>query len=100
MHCTLSPVPAAPVNREATVFDLPALLRRLQSLTDQRCPKGLRYALGPVLLLLVLAKLAGHDRPSAIADWIQARGHLLCQALALPWQRMPHHNTWRRILAG
>ncbi len=99
MHCTPSADPCPPVSQEATVFDLASLLTRLQSLSDRRCPKGLRYPLGPVLLLIILAKLAGADKPQAIADWISARGHLLRQALGLPWRRMPHHNTYRRILA-
>lgn len=81
------------------MFDLADLLARLQVLSDRRCPKGLRYPLGQALLLLVLAKLAGYDQPSAIADWISARGRPLRQALGLSWRRMPHHNTWRRILA-
>jgi predicted transposase YbfD/YdcC len=89
--------PAA--GQAATVFDLASLLARLQTLSDCRCPKGLRYALAPVLLLIILAKLAGEDKPHAIADWISARGRLLCQVLGLPWRRMPHHNTYRRILA-
>lgn len=99
MYCTLSADPRPPVSQEATLFDLAGLLARLRSLSDRRCPKGLRYPLAPVLLLIILAKLAGEDKPHAIADWISARGHLLRQALGLPWRRMPHHNTYRRILA-
>ncbi len=80
------------------MFDIALLLRRLERLTDWRCPKGRRYALALLLLLIVLAKLAGEDRPSGIADWIGSRGRLLQEALRLPWRRMPHHNTYRRIL--
>jgi hypothetical protein len=68
-------------------------------LTDTRCPKGVRYALAPLLLLLVLAKLAGEDRPSGIADWVTSRGQGLRAALHLAWPAMPHHNTYRRILS-
>jgi predicted transposase YbfD/YdcC len=46
----------------------------------------------------VLAKLAGEDRPSGIADWVDGRGAALRAALGLAWPRMPHHNTYRRIL--
>jgi predicted transposase YbfD/YdcC len=52
-----------------------------------------------VLLLVVLAKLSGEDRPSGIADWIRHRRALLAQALGLDLVRAPHHNTYRRILA-
>jgi predicted transposase YbfD/YdcC len=52
----------------------------------------------------VLAKLAGEDRPSGIADWVKHRRAQLAAALgralgvALP--RAPHHNTYRRVLAA
>ena len=82
----------------ASVLDLASLLRRLATLTDPRCPKGLRYALAPLLLLIVLAKLAGQDQPSGIADWVKNRGRLLREALHLSWSSMPHQNTYRRIL--
>lgn len=82
----------------ASVFDLSGLLQRLSQLTDARHPKGRRYPLPPLLLLLVLAKLAGEDRPSGIAEWISNRGCQLRDALHLSWVRMPHHNTFRRVL--
>ena len=53
---------------DARVIDLDSLLRHLGQLTDLRCPKGMRYGLAPVLLLIILAKLSGEDRPSGIAD--------------------------------
>ena len=81
MHCTLSSAlsPTA-VDQQATLFDLASLLAQLRRLSDRRCPKGLRYPLGPVLLLIILAKLAGEDKPQAIADWLSARGRSLRQA--------------------
>jgi predicted transposase YbfD/YdcC len=100
MYSTVSISSGTAASPKAMVFDLDALLGRLETLTDNRCPKGRRYALAPTLLMIILAKLAGQDRPSAIADWISARGRLLGQVLRLSWRRMPHHNTYRRILAG
>lgn len=81
------------------VFDLDSLGRRLVSLTDTRCSKGLRYPLPPLLLLIVLAKLSGEDTPSGMASWIKSRSRQLRCALHLPWPRMPHHNTYRRVFA-
>jgi predicted transposase YbfD/YdcC len=86
---------AAPV-----VFDVRALWRRLAALPDRRQRRGKRYALPVVLLLIVLAKLSGEDRPSGIADWVQHRRARLAPALGLRLARAPHHNTYRRILAG
>src|SRR2546423_2322810 len=52
------------------VFALSDLWRRLAALPDQRKRRGERYAPPVLLLLIVLAKLSGGDRPSGIADWV------------------------------
>lgn len=82
---------------DTTVLDLGSLLRRLQTLTDSRSRKGLRYPLAFVLLLIVLAKLSGEDKPSGIADWVKSRAGPLREALHLSWKSMPHQSTYRRI---
>ena len=81
------------------VFALSDLWRRLAALPDQRQRRGKRYALPVLLLLIVLAKLSGEDRPSGIADWVGHRRARLAQALGIRLPRAPHHNTYRRILA-
>src|SRR5437899_2392964 len=78
------------------VFDVSGLWRCLASLTDGRCARGKRYAL--LLVLVVLAKLSGEDRPSGVADWVRHRRALLERALGLALPRAPHHNTYRRVL--
>jgi predicted transposase YbfD/YdcC len=83
----------------AVVFEVSALWQRLATLRDGRRPRGKRYPLPLVLLLMVLAKLAGEDRPSGIADWVAHRHQALQAALGIRWPRMPHHNTFRRVLA-
>ena len=83
---------------DAFVFEVSGLWERLARLTDARRPRGKRYPLPLVLLLVVLAKLAGEDRPSGIADWIAHRRRALQQALGLALPRTPHHNTYRRVL--
>jgi predicted transposase YbfD/YdcC len=96
MECTTSRTIAA--GMDLTALDLSSLLSRLTTLTDVRCPRGLRYDLAPLLLLIVLAKLSGEDSLSGVADWVKSRGWALRQALSLSWPAMPHHNTYRRIL--
>lgn len=86
------------VPRKGCVFDLGGLYAALEELVDWRKARGKRYPLALVLLLVVLAKLCGQDHPSGIADWAQARVHLLVSALHLRYPRMPCHNTYRRIL--
>lgn len=81
------------------VFDVGSLYAHLQTLTDRRKPRGVRYQLETVLTLVVLAKLCGEDQPSGIADWAQHRTAWLVKALALTYPRLPHHSTYRRILA-
>jgi predicted transposase YbfD/YdcC len=71
----------------------------LAALHDRRGRRGKRYALPVLLLLIVLAKLSGEDRPSGIADWVAHRRAHLAQALGIRLARAPHHNTYRRVLA-
>ena len=82
----------------AVVFEVSALWQRLATLSDARRPRGKRYPLPVVLLLVILAKLGGEDRPSGIADWVAYRREALQTALGLTWTRTPHHNTYRRVL--
>lgn len=92
--------PALPVGMpEAAVFDLGSLADRLRTLTDSRHRRGMRYSLVTLVLLMVLAKLGGEDRPGGMADWVKGRVELLRAALHLSRSTMPHHNTFRRILA-
>lgn len=81
------------------VIDLSSLYASFQTLPDKRKPKGKRYALAMVLLGIFLAKLCGEDKPSGIAEWVKLRGQWLVQLLGLKRESMPHHNTYRRILA-
>lgn len=82
----------------ATVFEVGGLWQRLSALADARHRRGRRYPLALMLLLVVLAKLGGEDRPSGIAEWVAHRREALQAALGLAWARTPHHNTYRRVL--
>jgi predicted transposase YbfD/YdcC len=84
---------------EGIVFDVGSLYAHFQTLHDIRKPKGLRYSLAIVLVLIVLAKICGEDQPSGIADWAKNRTDMLAELLKLRRKKMPHHSTYRRILA-
>jgi predicted transposase YbfD/YdcC len=58
-----------------------------------------RYSLALILLLMLLAKLCGENHPSGIAEWAAHRTEMLVDLLKLKRKRMPHHSTYRRILA-
>ena len=89
----------APIeNPDMMVFDVDSLGERLRAVTDTRHPRGIRYPLDALLVLLVLAKLGGADHPSAIGDWLGCQSKVLRTALHLPWPRLPHANTFRRIM--
>lgn len=82
---------------EGQVFDVGSLYGKFRELKDKRNPKGLRYELGTLVLLMTLAKICGEDNPSGMADWAKHRRELLCEALQLERKSMPHHSTYRRI---
>ena len=64
---------AAVAVTEGVVFAVDSLWARLAGLSDARRARGKRYPLPLVLLLMVLAKLSGEDRPSGMADWVALR---------------------------
>jgi predicted transposase YbfD/YdcC len=56
-----------------------------------------RYPLPVVLTVAVLAKLAGHGKLRAVADWAGLRAEQLCPLLGLERTTLPHPTTWSRI---
>ena len=64
---------------------------------DNRKPRGLRYSLVTILVLMVMAKMCGEDTPSGIAEWVKHRGEQMVEWLKLKRKSMPHHSTYRRI---
>lgn len=78
-------------------FSLQALLDHLQTLTDKRKPRGVRYPLDVLLLVAVLARLAGHSRLEPMADWARLRAGELAALLGLKRATMPHQSTWSRV---
>ena len=82
----------------AVVFDVGSLFAHLQLLTDKRDPRGVRYPLAIALSFVILAKLAGEDEPSGIAQWVRHRQDLLLAALPVTRRSVPHPTTYSRIL--
>lgn len=80
-------------------FDQGSVYDWLNKLTDLRKAKGKRYSLASILMIILMAKLCGEDRPVEIADWAKHRQDELVALLHLSRPDMPHHNTYRRILA-
>ena len=87
------------MNAGGMEYDQGSIYERFCKLTDLRGVNGKRYELEAVLTIIVLAKLCGEDKPMGIAEWAKHRKEELVRLLCLSWSRMPHHNTYRRILA-
>lgn len=80
------------------VFSIGSLISYLVRVKDTRKPRGIRYSLVTILVVMILAKLCGEDKPFGIADWAQLRSEWLIEILQLEYKRMPHHTTYRRVL--
>lgn len=98
MHCSTGQVQQE-YGITGIMYDVGSVYEGLTKLTDLRKAKGKLYALEMILLIVVLAKLCGEDKPLGIAEWAQHRQEELVQLLNLSWVRMPSHHTYRRILA-
>src|SRR5437667_11884789 len=82
----------------ALLFDLDALYACLQTIPDHRDRRGVRYRLASLLMIGVLAKLAGQDSSRGMAHWAKLRARELSQLFHLKRERMPHYSTWSRVL--
>ncbi|MGB8343655.1 MAG: ISAs1 family transposase [Ktedonobacteraceae bacterium] len=83
---------------KALLFDLEALYACLQTIPEHRDRRGLQYPLASLLMIGVLAKLAGQDSSRAMAHWAKLRTQELSQLFHLKRERMPHYSTWSRVL--
>jgi predicted transposase YbfD/YdcC len=72
-----------------------SLYEHLKRVTDRRCRRGRRYEAAKVLVIILLAKLAGEESISGIAEWARLRGDWLKEALGLG--RLPCANTYTYI---
>ena len=59
------------ITKAEVVFDVGSLYAHLQELKDKRKPRGIRYPLVAVLVMMVMAKLCGEDTPSGMAEWVK-----------------------------
>jgi predicted transposase YbfD/YdcC len=81
------------------LFDVSSLMTVLHQIRDPRAARGVRYSLATLLVLLILAKLAGEDSMKGMSEWVRLRSQKLAGLLKLPRQTMPHQTTYERVLA-
>jgi hypothetical protein len=81
------------------IYDLKSLFAFLLRVVDPRKAKGKRYLLETLLTLILLAKLAGEDKPTGITEWVAHRVEQLVELKILPQAKAPCHMTFRRTLS-
>src|SRR2546421_123737 len=86
-------------SQEQPAKRMQSLYAMCQEVVDGRCARGKRYDLAGLLVVLVLAKLAGMQSLQGASDWIQDQEAFLREGLQLSWKRMPCANTYSYALA-
>jgi len=81
------------------LYDLGSVYEGLCKIMDKRKARGKVYRLETILMVIILAKLSGEDKPSGIAEWGKHHGAEIVKLLQLKKPRMPSLNTYRRALA-
>jgi predicted transposase YbfD/YdcC len=94
----MQPIILEDMATEGIVFDIGALTQYMRQVTDGRKARGQRYSLEFLLVLIILAKLAGENKPKGIAEWIQLRREQLVRAFQRKRSNVPSYNTIRRTL--
>ncbi len=82
---------------EISMQQVQSLHELLRQVPDYRHKRGRRYEAATVLVILLLAKLAGESTVSGIAQWARLRAAWLNEALGL--RRLPCTNTYHYICA-
>jgi len=81
------------------IYDLKSLFAFLLRVIDTRKAKGKRYTLETLLILIILAKLGGEDKPTGITEWVANRVEQLVEMKILTQAKTPCHMTFRRLLS-
>lgn len=76
-----------------------SLYQICQQIEDKRAARGKQYDLAGLLMVLVLAKLAGMKSLLGASDWVRDQAEDLREHLNLSWKQMPCANTYKYALA-
>lgn len=76
---------------------LDEVVRHFEELEDPRCPINRKHPLVSVVVIAVMAVLAGAGGPTAIARWAALKEEFLVSALDLP-EGVPGKDVFRRVL--
>lgn len=78
---------------------LDEVVRHFEELEDPRSPVNLQHPLVSVVVIALMAVLAGASGPTAIAKWAALKQEFLLKALHLP-HGIPRKDVFRRVLAA
>jgi len=98
MNCSIRKIERE-INGNGVEYDRGSVFERFGQLTDIRKARGKRFSLETILTIIMLAKICGADTPSAIAEWAKNHQEQILELLQLKRPKLPHLNTYRRILA-
>lgn len=87
------------ISAEGVIYDKGSVYDRLHQLQDMRKARGKQYSLVGLLMIILLAKLCGADKPTEIADWGKNRQQELVGLLKWKRPKMPNESTYRRVMA-
>src|SRR4028118_1956414 len=73
------------------------ILRHFEGLDDPRSTINLQHPLASVVVIALMAVLAGANGPTAIAKWAALKEEFLVKALDLP-HGVPRKDVFRRVL--
>jgi predicted transposase YbfD/YdcC len=76
---------------------LDEIARHFETLEDPRCSVNRKHPLVSVVVIALMAVLAGANGPTAIAEWAALKEQFLCNALDLP-HGIPGKDVFRRVL--
>jgi predicted transposase YbfD/YdcC len=79
-------------------LDIEDIVRHFEDLEDPRSSVNLLHPLSSVVVIAIMAILAGANGPTAIAKWANAKSELLLKVLNLPFG-IPQKDVFRRVLA-
>jgi predicted transposase YbfD/YdcC len=77
--------------------DLKEVVQHFKALEDPRSSVNLRHPLASVIVIAIMAVLAGANGPTAIAKWAKMKSEILLKLLDLP-QGIPRKDVFRRVL--
>lgn len=83
--------------KKATEFDVEVILADFAELPDPRSHVNRRHLLGDIIVISIMATIAGAEGPKAIGVWATSNQQWLLDRLELP-NGIPSHDTIGRVL--